>query len=412
MLSSFSIFAQHINTLNVRLNGDTKELTIQQEFTYQNNSKKTLEILYFNDWAHSYSDKNTALAKRFAEQFKKSLHLAKENERGFTKIQTVVDHKYKGITWARTSGKDIIKLYLNSPILPNQTAKIFITYVVKLPPNKYTPYGYSNKNEYYLKDWYLTPAVFDGKWHLYSNKNLEDLHTDVTETTLNLIYPKGLFLSSNYKVSGNSEFPQGQQANLEGNRHKSCELILSNEKKFTTHVTDYMTINTDITASKYDAVLQALSIDRVTEFIYNNLGKYPHEQLLVSKIDYSKSPLYGINQLPKFIRPYDERFQFEMKILKTALTNILEETLYLNPRKEQWLNDAIANYLMIAFVEAFYPDQKLLGKLSKIWGVRSFNFSKMGFNEQYPFVYLGLARRNLNQSLITPNDSLIVAYLI
>jgi hypothetical protein len=409
LLSSNLVIAQHLNTLNVSLNDETKELNIQQEFTYQNDSNKTLDTLYFNDWANSYSDKNTALAKRFAEQFKKSLHLAKDDERGFTNIATVVDDDYRGISWERTAGKDIIQLKLNTPIPPNQSAKIFITYVVKLPPNKYTAYGYTNRNEYYLKDWYLTPAVFDGEWQLYSNKNLEDLHTGVTETTLNLNYPDSLFIASNYRVLGNSKFPSGQQAQLEGKRHKSCELIISPENKFTTHVTDYMTIKTDITASKYNPVLQALSIDRVSEFIYNKLGKYPHEQLLISKIDYNKNPLYGINQLPKFIRPYEERFQYEMKLLKTALINILEETIYLNPRKEQWLNDAIANYLMIAFVEENYPNQKLLGKLANIWGIRSFNFAKMDFNDQYPFVHMGLARKNLDQPLTTPNDSLIVA---
>jgi len=407
MLGIFSVTAQHINSLNVKLNDETKELNIQQEFVYQNNSNITLNTLYFNDWANAYSDKNTALAKSFARQFKKSLHLAKDSERGFTNILTVVDDDYRGISWERSSGKDIIKIELNKPLLPNQTAKIFFTYVVKLPPNKYTPYGYNNKKEYYLKDWYLTPAVFDGEWHLYSNKNLEDLYTDATETTLNLMYPSELYLTSNFRVLGTSEFPSAHLAQLEGKRHKSCELILAPENNFTTHITDYMSIKTDISAKKYDEVMQALSIDRVSEFISKNLGKYPHEQLLVSTIDYNKNPLYGINQLPKFIRPYEERFQFEMKILKTALINILEETLYLDPRKEQWLNDAIANYLMIAFIEEFYPNQKLLGALSKIWGLRSFNLAQMDFNEQYPFLYMLMARKNLDQPLTTSSDSLI-----
>ena len=399
--------AQHVNNISASLDEETKELRIQQEFTYQNSSKKTLKTIYFNDWAHAYSDKNTALAERFAEQFKKSLHLAKDSERGRTEISTVVDADYRGIAWERASGKDLIKFTLNESLPPGKSVKIFLTYVVKLPPSKYTPYGYNNKNEYYLKDWYLTPAVFDGKWHLYSNKNLEDLYTDITETTLNFKYPDSLFLTSNFRVLGNSVFPNGQHAQLKGRKQKSCELILAPANKFTTHATLQMTIKTDITASKYDAVLQGLSINRVTKFIDENLGKYPHKQLLVSKIDYNKNPLYGINQLPKFIRPYEERFQFEMKILKTALINILEETLYLNPRKEQWLNDAIANYLMIAYVEEFYPEQKLLGKLSKIWGVRSFNLAKMSFNEQYPFLYMLTARKNLDQSLTTANDSLI-----
>ncbi len=407
LLATAMVLGQHINNLSAHLDDELKEIRIQQEFQYQNNSKDTLNTVYFNDWANAYSDKNTALAKSFADQFKKSLHLAKDHDRGFTKIYTIVDDDYRSINWQRTSGKDIIKFDLNTPLPPNEYAKIFITYSVKLPPNKFTPYGYNNKKEYYLKDWYLTPAVYDGKWHLYSNKNLEDLYTDVTQTNIDFKYPDSLNITSNYRVLGNSKYSNEQLAQLTGDHHKSCELILSPQNNFKIHITPNLTIKCDITAAKYDEILQGVSINRVTKFIYDNLGEYPHQQLLISEIDYNKNPLYGINQLPKFIRPYEERFQFEMKVLKTALINILEETLYINPRKEQWLNDAIANYLMIAYVEKFYPDQKLLGVLSKVWGIRSFNIAKMSFNEQYPFLYMLLARKNLDQPLTTSNDSLI-----
>lgn len=400
-------YAQHKNTLTVTLNDETKELNIQQEFAYKNTSKYPLEVLYFNDWAHAYSNKNTGLAKRFAEEFKKSLHLAKEHERGYTNIISAVDDEYRGLQWQRTIEKDIIKIDLNKSLLPGETAQLFITYTIKLPPNKYTAYGYNNKNEYYLKDWYLTPAVFDGKWHLYSNKNLEDLYTNVTRTTVNFMYPENLYLTTNYRNLGNSIFPGGQQAQLEAIQQKNCEILLSPLKKFTTHVTPYMTVVTDIEGSKYDAIAQGISINKITKFIYENLGEYPHSQLLVSEKDYDKNPLYGINQLPSFIRPYEEQFQFEMKFLKTALNKFLEETLYLDPRKEQWLTDSMANYLMIAYVDINYPEQKLLGKLSRIWGVKGFNLAKMDFNEQYPFLYMLTARRNLDQALITPNDSLI-----
>jgi len=399
--------AQHKNTLTVKLNGETKELNIQQEFIYKNASRYPLEVLYFNDWAHAYSNKNTGLAKRFAEEFKKSLHLAKDHERGRTNIISAVDDDYRGLRYERTSEKDIIKIELNKTLLPGESVKLFITYSVKLPPNKYTPFGYNNKNEYYLKDWYLTPAVFDGKWHLYSNKDLEDLYTDITRTTVNFIYPENLYLATNYRKLGNSSFSGGQQAQLEAIQQLNCEILLSPFKKFTTHVTPHMTLVTDIEAAKYDKIAQGISINKVASFIFENLGEYPHSQLLVSNKDYNKSPLYGINQLPSFVRPYEEQFQFEMKFLKTALNKFLEETLYLDPRKEQWLKDAIANYLMIAYVEQYYPNQKLLGKLSKIWGIRGFNLAKMDFNEQYPFLYMLTARKNLDQALRTPNDSLI-----
>ena len=407
LIAGTSVFAQHSNQITAKLNGEAKEINIQQEFTYKNSSKNTLEVLYFNDWAHAYSNKNTGLAKRFAEEFKRSLHLAKRSERGYTEIITVVDDQYRGLRLERTSEKDILKIYLNEPLYPDSEVKIFITYNVKLPPNKYTSYGYDNKGGYYLRDWYLTPAVYDGSWHLYSNKNLDDLYTDLTETTINLTCPVGLFVESNFNVLGNTRFPNGQQVQLKGVDQKSGELVLTPEKRFTTHVNDYMTVTTDIEARKYDEISQGLSIEKVTKFIVQNLGEYPHGDLLVSELEYNKSKLWGINQLPSWIRPYEEQFQFEMKFLKTALRVILAESLYLNPRKEMWLSDALANYLMIMYVEEFYPDQKLLGKLSKIWGVRSFHLAQMDFNEQYPLLYMLMARKNIDQPLTTPSDSLL-----
>ncbi|WP_317168331.1 metalloprotease [Pelagihabitans pacificus] len=406
-LQTDALYGQHTNIVTANLNPETKEITVNQEFTYKNDSKIALETLYFNDWAHSYSDKNTGLAKRFADEFRRSLHLAKDSERGRTLIISAVDNDYRGLQLDRTAEKDIIRIKLNEPLGPGESAKLFITYNVKLPPKKYTDYGYTNRNSYYLKDWYLTPAVFDGEWQLYSNHDLEDLYTGVTNTTINITYPSRLFIASNYGVLGNTEFPNGQQSQLIGKNRKSCEIILEPENRFVTHVTNQMTIVTDIDAPKYDEISQGISILKISEFIAENLGQYPHSQLLVSEIEYRKNPLYGLNQLPRFIRPYEEQFQFEMKFLKTALRSILNESIYLNPRKEQWVNDAIANYLMIAYVEQYYSDQKLLGKLSNIWGIRSFNLAKMDFNEQYPFLYMLTARRNQDQPLSTPQDSLL-----
>ena len=356
------LYAQHENRLTASLDGDTKEITVQQEFLYKNASNKTLDVLYFNDWANAYASKNTGLAIRFEEEFKKSLHLAKRDERGYTTITSVVDDSYRGLQWKRTKEEDILKIELNAPLPPGESTKLFLSYTVQLPQNKFTPYGYGKNNTYYLKDWYLTPAVFDGAWHLYSNKDLEDLYTGITNTELNFTYPDRLFLASNYRVLSNDKLPGGQIAQLQGVNQKNGELILTPANRFTTHVTEEMTVITDLEASKYSEISQGISINRVTQFIESHLGEYPHDQLLVSEIDYDKNQLYGINQLPSFIRPYEEQFQFEMKFLKTALINMMEETLFLDPRKEQWLSDAIANYLMIAYVEEYYPDQKLLGQ--------------------------------------------------
>ncbi|GAB4509006.1 MAG: hypothetical protein Tsb004_08750 [Allomuricauda sp.] len=389
------------------LDGPTNQIRIRQHFTYHNQSDKGLSTLYFNDWNHAYSNKNTALAKRFGEEFNRSLHLAKDRERGYTTIKTIVDNNYVGLDWKREGNSDYITVNLNEVLKPNESIQLFFTYTIKLPSAKFTGYGHRDDGGYHLKDWYFSPAVFDGEWHLYNNINLNDIYTDVTNTRINFTFPENLFLVSNYRKSSVSGFPNGQYTQLIGDNRKNCEIILNRDDRFTKHVTDFVTVSTDIESNKYEEIAQGISILKIAQFLQENLGSYPHGNLLVSEFDYNRSPLYGINQLPSFIRPYEEQFQFEMKFLKTAIRSYLKESLYLNPRKERWVNDAIGYYLMIKYVEEFYPDQKLIGKLSRIWGVRSFHLAKMDFNEQYALFSMLSARKNIDQALTTSNDSLI-----
>ncbi|WP_435313971.1 metalloprotease [Cellulophaga fucicola] len=401
------LHAQHTTIINASLDTSCHEITIQQEFKYNNASKDTLEVLYFNDWANAYSSKKTALAKRFAEEYKKSLHLAKSGERGFSTILNAKDSKGNSLANKHTKSKDILLFMLNKPLAPDSTITLNIKYKVQLPPNKYTTFGFNDKGDYYLKDWYLTPATYNGKWNLYSNKNLEDLQTDITTTKLYFTTSKDLFLTTNLNKTNEYTVNSNRTTVIDGSNRTSAEIILSKEKRFITHVTPDLTVETDFTSQKYEEIYQGISINKVTKFIKENLGDFPHEKLLVSELDYKKNPLYGINQLPSFIVPYSEEFNYELKFLKTTLYNILNESIHLNPRKEKWVTDAIVNYLMIAYVDEFYNGQKLLGKFSKIWGVRSFEISKYDFNDQYALLSMLTARKNLDQPLIASNDSLI-----
>ena len=62
---------------------------------------------------------------------------------------------------------------------------------------------------------------------------------------------------------------------------------------------------------------------------------------------------------------------------------------------------------MIKYVETYYPDQKLLGKLASYWGIKGLHLAELDFNDQYALLYNLTARRNLDQPLTTSNDSLI-----
>ncbi|MGO1585385.1 MAG: metalloprotease, partial [Mesonia sp.] len=153
--------------------------------------------------------------------------------------------------------------------------------------------------------------------------------------------------------------------------------------------------------------MKALIVDRITHYLDFRLGEFPHDNLMISEEDYLSNPVYGLNQLPSFIRPFPDGFQYDIKLLKTITRSYLENTLMLNPRKESWLTEGIITYFLMDYVEKFYKNTKLLGSFSEIVGIRWFHAADLKFNDRYPLLYLNMARVNLDQALDEENDKLI-----
>jgi hypothetical protein len=198
-----------------------------------------------------------------------------------------------------------------------------------------------------------------------------------------------------------------QSLTLFGKDRVDTKFFLSRFPKFKATQTDKFTIITDIKEESIEPNEKALVNDKIVHFMDKYLGSYPHNYLMVTDIEYGKDQLYGLNQLPNFLRPFPSNLQYELKILKTALNNYLNNTLLLNPRKDYWLKDGLQVYYLIKYVEENYPDLKLLGTLSEFWGVRSFHIADLYFNEQYNLYYTQMARTNRDQSLSTSRDSLL-----
>ena len=165
-------------------------INIKQYMEYQNTSDTALDTIYLNDWSNSYATKNTPLAERFAEEYNTNFHFAKNEERGFTALTSLTTEDFTTLAFERLEDHpDVIRVTLNSPLLPGQSYKLKLNYIIKVPSSKFTSYGVTGLNEFNLKYWYITPAVFDGEWHYYSNKNLDDLYVPVADINLQVTIP-------------------------------------------------------------------------------------------------------------------------------------------------------------------------------------------------------------------------------
>lgn len=407
LLCIATMYSQSNQKINASLIAKEHLIKIQQEITFFNTSNDTLNSVYLYDWNNAYSNKNTALAKRFGEEFNKSLHLAKKEDRGITEILTLTDKNFNYLDWKRTDEDDLIKVQLKFPIYPGKSYSLKLSYKVHLPSTQFTGYGYTDENNYKLRYWHITPAIYDNGWKKYHNKNLNDLNTLTKEIEVDFSYPTEYNLISDFEIDKSKKNDSVTTAHLKGENRGDLKLYLLKEHDYSIFKNDKLELISNIESKDLNKVTKTISAERVVDFIYSNLGAYPHKRILVSKEDYKRNPLYGLNQLPAFLRPFPEDFQYELKLLKTTLNEYLNNTIYLDNRKENWVKDGIETYLLMKYVDTYYKDMKLLGKLSNIWGLRSFHLAQMTFNDQYPYLYMLMARTYSDQPLDSPRDSLI-----
>ncbi|TRZ45210.1 M1 family metallopeptidase [Robertkochia solimangrovi] len=409
LLLVFTGYSQSSYEIKAHLLPNTHQINIEHKLVFHNQSNDTLNEIYFYDWNNSFSNKNTALAKRFGEEFNKNLHLAKREDRGITNIRSINDSNFDYLDWERMPSGDIIRVQLKYPVYPGKEYTLQLFYVIKLPNSSFTGYGFTDDGDFNLRYWYMMPAIYDHGWKLYSNKNLYDVNPRHRRVRIEFTYPESYMMFSDLDLVEKNEENLYTRETVTGKDRGDIKLFFrkKGQGNFSIFRNNKMELITDLSSKNISLVTRAVSSEKVIDFINEELGSYPHEKLLVSEIDYKNNPLYGLNQLPSFLRPFPEEFQYELKLLKTTLGSYLESSLFMNNRKEKWVTDGIQTYLMMKFVEKYYPDMKLLGNLSDSFLLRGFHFAKMDFNDQYPFLYMLMVRRNQDQPLVTPTDELV-----
>ncbi|MCF7568051.1 metalloprotease [Sabulilitoribacter arenilitoris] len=400
-------FGQNKIDLKANFDIENRKITVSQTIQYKNTSQDVLQSIYLNDWNNSYSTKKTPLAIRFAEEYDNKFHLAKNEDRGYSVITSIKQNNDTLVFNQLKNQPDVIKVELKTPLQPNEFYSIDLEYIVQIPKDKFTNYGISEYGELTLKYWYITPAVYNGEWQYYSNKNLDDLFIPKADLSLEITYPNGYIIISDLNLNKSPQNAKKQIINLVGKDRVSNKLLFRKRSGFETIETQNLSLISNIDNDGLELMDRVLITEKITKFILKNLGDYPHKKLLLTDIDYNKDPIYGLNFLPSFIKVYPITFKYELKLLKVAIRNYLENTLLINPRKDQWLIDGIQIYYLMNYVEEHYPNMKFLGSLADFWGVRSFHAADMTFNDKYVFAFMSMSRTNRDQPLTMSKDSLL-----
>ncbi|QBZ97748.1 hypothetical protein GS03_01246 [Flavobacterium sangjuense] len=393
----------------VEVDNEKKELTVNQELIYFNQTNDTLTNIVLNDWMNGYTSKNTPLAARFSDEFGRSFHLAKEKERGRTNNITIADGSKTLLTWERDKNyPDVIQIRLKEKLLPNQKASFTLSYTVKIPSDKFTKYGYGENGKMYLKNCFLIPARYEKKgFAKYDNLNLDDCANALSDYDAVVKVPQKFDLFSDLYETQRETTNGLNNYHFSGKNRQDFNLFVDGKKDFEIYKNGSIEVVSNLKDDRLNDIQRAIIIDRIVNYVSENLGKFPQSKVTVAQADYDRNPFYGLNQLPLFISPFPDEFLYEIKFLKTYLNNYLHNTLQLDPRKDNWIYDGIQVYVMMKYIEEHHPDSKMMGSVAKLKLLRGYNLVSLNFNGQYSYLYMLMARKNLDQALSNPKNTLI-----
>ncbi|MDO6811923.1 aminopeptidase [Tenacibaculum soleae] len=403
LLCCHNLIAQ-TNSIDIKakLNVKNDLLHIQQKTVFYNNSSVNLNTIFLHNWANSFKNNKTPLAKRFIEDYKKDFFFAKQKDKGYSKIHRL-SINFKQVKF-KEQQSDIIKVDLHKTLKPNDSIILTTTYTVKIPNAKYTGYG-KTKTGYHLRFWHLIPAVHQKQWKLQSNLNLDDLYQNLSNYKIHINIPQKYIFKSNLnqiKEKGKTR----TNYYLTGKKKKDIILHIDSIKTFITFKTKKKRIKTDLYLNKISKDTTVKIINKQLNFIEQFLGKNPHKEILVDATTVNKNSLYEIYGLPKILKPFPKNFRWEINFFRALSKKYLEDVLITDKRTDYWLTEGVETFLMMKYIEKFYPKITVLGKYSKYWPIKTYNISKLKQNDKYSLVYQFSARKFYDQSLTTSSDSL------
>ncbi len=367
-----------------------QKIDVKQKIKIINTGKKSVDTIYFYAWANAYTSKKTDLSKRFLENYNMNYQFAPKSKLGYIKIDTIIGNirKYNFLK----EKPDILKIVLTKKIKPKEKINIVFEYILKLPSNKFTGYGIDKNKNILLEDFYLSPAPYKSK--LYTNKNLNDRPEDLAEFDIRFSKKdndKNIF--SNLKI---------EKHRLYSKKNNHIKIIITDEK-YEDYNFDDLEIKIFNNNNKISSKDKKYIIEKVLKFYKKIYGKFPDKKILITKKDFKNNPVYGFDLLPSFINPYDEKFLWEMSILHQIGIQYADKIL-IDKRKYPWLYFSIFSYPEYEYLEKYYPNKKLAGKLSYYKLLKFYNFSQLNILEKYPIFYKYMARMNKDQKLSTPLD--------
>ena len=439
VLAQENYFQQEVNyKIDVTLNDVTHELSAFEKIQYINNSKSTLDFIYFHLWPNAYKNNETALGKQLLESGETKMYFAKPAELGYIdSLNFLVNDQF--IKWEFDKEHiDICKLILNTPIEPGDTISITTPFHVKLPSAKISRLGHIGQ-AYAITQWYPKPAVFDRDgWHPMPYLNQGEFYSEFGAYDVKITLPKNYVLAATGDRIDETEEEIWLLKNVEATQKMISEKNYSYDNSFPPSSTEYKTIqfkqfrvhdfawfadkrfhvlkgeillphsgnkvDTWAFFTNSEPELWSKSLEYIDDaaLFYSELnGDYPYNH--ITAIDGTISAGGGM-EYPNItiIGESSNAFTLETTIMHEVGHNWFYGILGNNEREYPFLDEGLNSFYEMRYIRTKYPNLTLTSLIGRDSTFKFFGLNKFKHKAQYEFSYLLSASKNSDQPIATP----------
>ncbi len=196
-------FQQRVDyRIEVRLDPDRGQLHGRVRMTYRNQSPNVLTEIWMHLWPNAYKNRQTAWARQQLRNGKSAFHHSKRSERGFIdSLAFRIDGEFRRAL-PHPEHIDIVRLPLNKPLLPGDSAIITTPFRVQVPKS-FSRLGRTGE-QYQITQWYPKPAVFDRQgWHPMPYLDQGEFYSEFGTYDVSITVPEHYVVGSTGRLVNN-----------------------------------------------------------------------------------------------------------------------------------------------------------------------------------------------------------------
>ncbi|WP_432661986.1 M1 family metallopeptidase [Wukongibacter baidiensis] len=325
-----------------------------EKITYINKSPNNIKAIYFHIYPNVFRNEETVPFS------KNEMGLAYIDgfESGYINIGSVKSTKNDLSSLIIGKGKSILKVNLDKELEPGEKTKIYIDFMLKIPP-ACGRFGYG-KNSINLGNWYPIAAVIDNfGWNLEPYYPIGDpFFSDVSNYRVVMMMPPNYSVASTGDLIKKESIGGKYRWTFEASKVRDFAVIASDKYKVIEDEVE------DISVRSYyfedeSAELSLKAAKDSIEIFNSTFGKYPYKHFSVAASDF----FVGGMEYPKLVFIDEGIYKGNDEILEYV---IVHETAHQwwyglvgnNEVKEAWLDEALTEYSTLLYYEKKYGKEK------------------------------------------------------